>query len=375
MSFFCIHDRIEFDGKYYYSNPISDMVNRYGDVTGILTCYAPIVRVRNSKNVRITRKDVNFVCAPEIRSIRDLSLIKKYYNKLKNYLANNDYAIIHIHASIINSLCVLAAENSNTPYVTVVVGCAWDALWNHSFKGKLMAPLCYLLEKWCQKKSKFSIYVTKSFLQSRYPTEGRYIACSNVELNFDGPAYPRADIDENCINIATVAAIDVKYKGQKYVIEALSKLKNSDRKFLYHLVGSGDDTSLKKYAKKLGVLENVIFHGPIPHSEIYNFLDTIEIYIQPSKQEGLPRSVIEAMSRGCLCLGSNIAGMPELIDSSFLFNAGDSDRIAQLLDSITKEDIINQGKLNIERAREYSKELLDKKRNKFIQNFRKESFS
>lgn len=69
------------------------------------------------------------------------------------------------------------------------------------------------------------------------------------------------------------------------------------------------------------------------------FLDTVDIYIQPSKQEGLPRSVVEAMSRGCLCVGSRIAGIPELLSTKYLFNAGNVMQIAKILADIDKDQL------------------------------------
>ena len=43
--------------------------------------------------------------------------------------------------------------------------------------------------------------------------------------------------------------------------------------------------------------------GGVPHNKIFQLLDDIDLYIQPSLQEGLPRSVVEAMSRACPIIG------------------------------------------------------------------------
>lgn len=373
--FFCAHDIIEFDGKNYYSNPISYMVDRYADDSGIFTCFAPIKKVVISKSQQIVRKNIRFIDSPQIKGLNDFKQINKYYDSIKCYLQENDIAIIHIHVSLINTLCVLAAEKSRIPYLTVVVGCAWDALWNHSIKGKFMAPFCYLLEKWCQRKSKYSIYVTKKFLQNRYPTSGKSIACSNVELNFAQKSHRRQYIKDGIINIATVAAVDVRYKGQQYVIKALAKLGDKGKNIIYHLVGDGNIDYLQDYAKKLGVSDQVVFHGPLPHDQIADFLDSIDIYVQPSKQEGLPRSVIEAMSRGCLCIGSRIAGIPELLPHKYLFKAGDSSAISEIIQKISVADLEMEGKRNIEKANEYSKECLDKRRSDFITLFKQNTKS
>ena len=45
--------------------------------------------------------------------------------------------------------------------------------------------------------------------------------------------------------------------------------------------------------------------------------DNIDVFIMPSLQEGLPRSMVEAMSRGCNVIGSRVGGIPELLDDNF----------------------------------------------------------
>ena len=62
------------------------------------------------------------------------------------------------------------------------MSCPWDVFWNHSLKGKLLAPFMYYTTKRCVKDSNYVVYVTNEFLQKRYPTMGKNIGCSDVEL-------------------------------------------------------------------------------------------------------------------------------------------------------------------------------------------------
>lgn len=103
------------------------------------------------------------------------------------------------------------------------------------------------------------------------------------------------------------------------------------------------------------------------------FLDTVDIYIQPSKQEGLPRSVVEAMSRGCLCVGSRIAGIPELLSTKYLFNAGNVMQIAKILADIDKDQLKEQAKRNIKISGLYVSSILNERRRTFLEEFRDES--
>lgn len=81
------------------------------------------------------------------------------------------------------------------------------------------------------KKSPFAFYVTQEFLQGRYPCLGTTIGCSNVEIptpEQDTFARRLQSIEKLDLNgevkIVTVAAVNVPYKGQEYVIRTLKKL-------------------------------------------------------------------------------------------------------------------------------------------------------
>ena len=73
----------------------------------------------------------------------------------------------------------LARKNSKK-YLTEVMGCAWDAYWNHSIVGKLLAPGMFLGMRRMVKKADYCVYVTKSFLQKRYPCNNESVGISNV---------------------------------------------------------------------------------------------------------------------------------------------------------------------------------------------------
>ena len=65
------------------------------------------------------------------------------------------------------------------------------------------------------------------------------------------------DINER-VNLCTVAAVYVRYKGQQYVIQALGRLKKTgDSRFHYYMIGAGDQTYLRNMAKRCGVEDQV----------------------------------------------------------------------------------------------------------------------
>ena len=201
------------------------------------------------------------------------------------------------------------------PYLAEAVGCPWDSLWNHSMKGKALAPGMWKDFRRTMRNADYAVYVTSEFLQRRYPTKGVTAAISDVELRPMEQSVLDARLahirnQTGKIKIATSGGL-VAYKGQQFVIEALAKLKaQGNTNFEYHLAGSGDDVTLRNLAKELGVEDQVVFEGRLAHEQMFPWLDEMDLYIQPSMTEGMPRSLIEAMSRGLPALGTQTGGIP-----------------------------------------------------------------
>lgn len=257
------------------------------------------------------------------------------------------------------------------PFLVEAVGCPWDSLWNHSLRGKVLAPFEWLKFRRTIKHADYAVYVTSEFLQRRYPTLGKSAAISDVELQpMDDMVLEKRlekiSVHDGKLKIGTGAAVNVAFKGQRFVIEALAKLKaDGNTNFEYHMAGSGDNTALKNLAEELGVANHVVFEGILPHDRMFAWLDDMDIYIQPSLQEGLPRAVVEAMSRGLPALGARTGGIPELLGEKYIFARKGVDDIAMLLPAIAKEEMLSMAKNNFEHAKDFQKELLEKKRYDF----------
>lgn len=175
----------------------------------------------------------------------------------------------------------------------------------------------------------------KGVFTKKYPTRGRSIHCSNVELqNIEEESLcERIDKINGSENkkliLGTVAAIDVPYKGQDDVINAVGILKKEGMAISYKIVGGGNAVMLNKIISQSNVKDRVEIVGRLKHEKVFNFLKGIDLYIQPSKQEGLPRALIEAMSKGCPALGARTAGIPELLSDECIFSPGTVSEIVE----------------------------------------------
>lgn len=375
------HTFYNYNGIYYSSGGLSkEMLERYTKI------FEEVVVVSRQKEVKklsdkltvASTERVKFVSVPNFKTLKTYhkkriakSIIDKEVEKSDALIARN---------SSIADLAINSAKKYRKPYLIEMVSCPWDSYWNHSRKGKLMAPYKYFSTKNKVKEAPYVIYVTNEFLQNRYPTKGKNTNCSNVSLTeFDEVVIEnrinkiKSIKKEEKIIIGTTAAVNVKYKGQQYIIQALGELKNKGiTKFEYHLVGAGDHTYLSDVAKKNGVENQVKFLGTMPHDEVFQWLETIDIYTQPSKQEGLPRGLIEAMSRGLPAFGAKTAGIPELLSSDFIFEHGTNsiDEICKILLSFDKKTMLEQADKNYQESKKYDKKIIEERRTKFLNEFK-----
>lgn len=320
-------------------------------------------------------EDATIICIPEMK--RGLSSFRLLSTKRTVFSLVEEHDVVVARLpSLIGSWALKAAWRLNKPVLVEFVGCPWDGLWNHSLKGKLVAPYFRLRNQRLMQRTAHTIYVTENFLQFRYPTSGHSAAVSDVEIELATESrlsnrHNRlSSLTENPpIVLSTIANLDVPYKGHDLVIKALASLNKGEQRFIYRLIGPGDPMRLKRLAKKVGVADQLEFIGGVDRHMIPTMLDEVDIYLQPSRQEGLPRAVIEAMARGCVVIGARTGGIPELINNPWIVPSGDFQGIANLLETLEKRDLVAASQSNWEKAAEFQLETLAEKRRSFYDRF------
>ena len=375
------HKFYAFKKNYYSSGSFStDVLKRYTDIFEKVIFVSRQVNVteKPEKMTLASTEGVEFIKVPDFKSIKSYHKKKQAKKIIEKEVLNADYVIVR--NSSIGFIAIKYSKKYKKPYLIEAVSCPWDALWNHSLKGKLLAPYYYMKLKKEIKEAPYVIYVTNEFLQRRYPTKGKNINCSNVSLTEFNEKILEKRLEKinsmrenSTIVIGTTAAVNVRYKGQQYIIKALGKLKKQGlTNFEYQLVGGGDTAYLKSIAKKNNVTDQVKFLGSMPHNKVFEWLDTIDIYVQPSRQEGLPRALIEAISRAVPAFGAKTAGIPELLDNEFIFSntRKNIDEICKIVKSFDKKMMSRQAKRNYEESKKYDKHIIEERRRKFFEDFK-----
>src|SRR5699024_9699785 len=195
------------------------------------------------------------------------------------------------------NIAIQQAKKMNKPYLVEVVGCVWDSLWNYgSIQAKLYAPIAMKKMKKNVENAPYVIYVTNKFLQKRYPTKGKTENISNVEIgdvsqNSLETRIDRYNKNKKLITIGMIGSLDNKIKGLDIAFKALGNLKEMNIKFQFEILGDGDQRPWQTMAREIGIEDKVKFCGVLPGGEpVLKWLDRIDLYIQPSYQEGLPRA-------------------------------------------------------------------------------------
>lgn len=145
-----------------------------------------------------------------------------------------------------------------------------------------------------------------------------------------------------------------------------------DANIEYRLLGGGNNQHVKKLAQRYEVEDLIRFDGMLPSGKlVFDWLDGIDIYIQPSRAEGLPRAVIEAMSRGCPVIGSDAGGIPELLDENCIFKKSNYKQLADMIyqNGFNRDWLEFQASRNFEEAKKYNNEKLELRRNGFFKKF------
>lgn len=365
-------------GNQYGTQADIEMYRRYqylGDEVSFMM--RVFLKPKNTKLLNLNDRGLHIVPVKPFNRPKYFGNYLESKNKIHSIVEQTDIVVVRL-PSTVGSVALKHAKKINKPYMVEVVGCPWDSLRNHSLLGQFYAILAKYKLKKLTWDSPYVVYVTKAFLQKRYPTQYNSINISNVilkNLSENNPKkdhYKRFFLINRAFTLTTLGVVDIKYKGQVYVLEAMSKLKQEGIALKYNIVGGGNTARLFDLAKRLGVEKDVNFLGKLPHGEVFEVLDATDIYIQPSETEGLPRALVEAMSRGCACISSDAGGMPELLDPTAVFQSKNTDSlVVKIKQFLVKNVLIIQSERNFEESKNYAFSYLETKRSKFYDDFLK----
>lgn len=244
------------------------------------------------------------------------------------------------------------------------------------------------LKRQCEQAVAVS-YVTEQTLQQRYPPNKDAFTTYYSSVNLDSSAII-GNLSERLASITTIpkrlvgkgapvrlgfiGSFSQGYKLPDIHIKACAQFRSKGANVTLEMIGDGVFLDkMKKLTQRLGVGELVNFRGRLPAGKpIMDALDTFDLFLNATGSEGLPRVVVEAMSRGCPCIASDVAGTGELLEPSYLVPAGDVDALVGAIVRVLAEPelLAKAIKRNIRIARNYCEDILQPRRQAFYQALR-----
>lgn len=258
-------------------------------------------------------------------------------------------------------------------YAVEVVGDAFQAI-RSATRGKAfslpLAIMMHIITKVVIKNATGAIYVTASILQRNYPCSGITASASNVEIDSVSCevlqrrlAKSSRGLPEKFV-VGVIGSFNNKYKGIDVLVKAVGELRRKGLPVRLEVVGSGDAGNLNISDD---LRDHIILRGSLSRDEIFEWLEQIDVYCQPSRTEGLPRALIEAMSRGCPAVATDVGGIPELLENNYLCGPGDVDGLALLLRRVYEsgEERDAMALRNFKFSQAYNKDVLSARRRDF----------
>ena len=383
------------NGSHYGKGPIRyDFLRRYLEVFDDVIVLARVEELAKEKCEEFPRADGPNITVKPVPCFVGLKQFLRQYRKA-NFVVRQSIELADAYMlrapGIISTLLWRQLINRNIPYGIEVVGDPWDVHAPGTVKSVFRPIIRRKMRKDLIRQCRCAAaatYVTQVQLQRRYPPGGWSTYYSDVELPPDAIADEYAikkrikKIESRIRNeepwcICHVGTLAQLYKAPDVLIEAVSNCISEGIQLELIMVGEGQYRSqLESQARNLGIWEHVRFLGKVPVGKaVFEQLDRADMFILPSRTEGLPRSVIEAMARGLPCITSNVGGLPELMEPQYMVSPGDAKALTRkIIWLISHPELIEPAiRRNVKASHEYRPDILQKRRIEFYRKTRQVS--
>ncbi|MBN1457796.1 MAG: glycosyltransferase family 4 protein, partial [Sedimentisphaerales bacterium] len=217
------------------------------------------------------------------------------------------------------------------------------------YKKPLLVRTGYTLSIFAKNKarSRFKIRIIEFIEWLAYKCADKAVVASFHDSQYIHSKYglsqKKINVIHNFINTEVFCPIDgKKYFNKMIFVGRLDPQKNlfnllnalSETKLALDIYGDGPlKEQLARKAKNLGV--SVDFMGVVANKDLPRVFNRYRYFILPSLYEGMPKSLLEAMSCGLICIGTDIDGINEIIDddtNGYLAKTTDTESLAEAID-------------------------------------------
>ncbi len=185
----------------------------------------------------------------------------------------------------------------------------------------------------------------------------RFPAWTDMEVFLSAGAEEKENFSQGIL----YAGVLTPLKGVHHLIAAFAALAAEFPEAKLTLVGRAQNeiytAELKRQVVDAGLTDRVCFAAPLPQADLASWMKHAAVLVLPSSSEGLGRVVIEAMAAATPVIGSDVGGIPELVEdgaTGFLVPPGDERGLAEKLRWILKNP--DQARRMGRRARDFAQQ-------------------
>ena len=291
-----------------------------------------------------------------IASMEDASSIKKLWVAIKAYYqfcaCVKNYDIVHIHmasqASFTRkSLFIKRAHKAGKKIIIHSHAADFDDFYFKQSDDKKREKIKYIFSL-ANKVIMLSQEWSK-FFGENICDPNKIVVMHNAVII---PDYKKTDYSNH--NVLFLGRLGER-KGTYDLLKVIPDVLKAVPDAMFYLGGDGDVKQCKEITHKNGFSDHVKFLGWVRSTEKEEYLKKCSIFILPSYHEGMPMSVLEAMSYGLATVSTNAGGIPQIIDNGvdgIRIEAGDTEALKQnmiklLADEEKKQKLGKTGYLKI----------------------------
>ena len=368
-----------YQGKYYTSyegqNEFFDRYLRVFDAIKVV-CRCEIVSSIGEEQKLICDKRITIVPVPMFKGIRKFIMAQGDIRKqLCNVAEGCDRGLLRIPSALASQTYRKLRKNK-IPFSVEIV---YDAKDGYKNANSLLERIAWIYQHRTMRRIANDAVgvscVTEFYLQKHYFSK----VAGSFSSNYSTLALPKAFYSlprkfprKDFYRISHIAnqIIFKGRKGHKEVIDAIGILK--ERGYNVFVFFAGKDyhngiAQLRQYAQKRNISDRVVFTGYLLRKDLETYLGSSDIFVMPTRSEGLPRVIIEAMAKGLPCLTTNVSGNSELITEDMMFDYDNpielADKIERLITTSTLYEEVS--KYNYERSLKYEASILERRRDEF----------
>jgi len=270
-------------------------------------------------------------------------------SRAKQWIASEDFDLLHLHEPAIPSLSLLACSAAEGPLV--------GTFHVSTQKKKAIYAIGPILEPIVEKlTARIAVSeLARSTLKDHFDTDAVVIP-----NGIDGQRYANAKISENYSGGHTVGFIgrfEESRKGLQVLIDSLAIVSRFIPDVTYLVAGPGES---EDFLKRLNpqLRSRIKFLGLLTNEEKMSFLKTVQIYVAPNTgSESFGIILTEALSAGTAVVASDIPAFKAVLENGAagdLFINGDSADLAKVLVALLRDDerrkkLAENGKLSAQK--------------------------